>query len=216
MALSLQHRAQDRRAASSCAHRQLHGGEPSARQGHRRRLRRHRLRHRWQDLGRRVSGRRLCQIYPPWALALCADARRRRRRPPALAHGAELSARCLRATDSRLGSQLPRRDRQADRTRRHHARPRIKTVETSSCGRLFDAVAAMLGLGSEVTFEGQAAIALETAAARARASLDTQPYPFDIDGPTSPDAPMIVDLRPTFAAIATDAAQAVPAEASSV
>ena len=44
---------------------------------------------------------------------------------------------------------------------------RIQTVETSSCGRLFDAVAAMLGLGSEVTFEGQAAIALETAAARA-------------------------------------------------
>src|ERR1019366_6213262 len=44
---------------------------------------------------------------------------------------------------------------------------RIQTVETSSCGRLFDAVAAILGLASEVTFEGQAAIALETAAVRA-------------------------------------------------
>ena len=43
---------------------------------------------------------------------------------------------------------------------------RIQTVETSSCGRLFDAVAAILGIASEVTFEGQAAIALETAAAR--------------------------------------------------
>jgi hydrogenase maturation protein HypF len=41
---------------------------------------------------------------------------------------------------------------------------RIQTVETSSCGRLFDAVSALLGLASEVTFEGQAAIALEAAA----------------------------------------------------
>src|ERR1017187_11037046 len=55
---------------------------------------------------------------------------------------------------------------------------KIQTVETSSCGRLFDAVAAMLGIASEVTFEGQAAIALETAAARApgKQSL-AEPHP---------------------------------------
>ena len=78
---------------------------------------------------------------------------------------------------------------------------RIQTVETSSCGRLFDAVAAMLGLGSEVTFEGQAAIALETVATRARdRNHDLRPYPFAIDG----DDPMVLDLRPAIIAIAED------------
>jgi hydrogenase maturation protein HypF len=72
----------------------------------------------------------------------------------------------------------------------------IQTVETSSCGRLFDAVAALLGLASEVTFEGQAAIALEAAA---NPGIDER-YDFAIEE----GEPIILDLRPVIMAMVKD------------
>jgi hydrogenase maturation protein HypF len=48
---------------------------------------------------------------------------------------------------------------------RRQVERRVHTVSTSSMGRLFDAVASLLDLAHEVSFEGQAAMALEAAAA---------------------------------------------------
>jgi hydrogenase maturation protein HypF len=79
----------------------------------------------------------------------------------------------------------------------------IQTVETSSCGRLFDAVAALVGLSSEVTFEGQAAIALESIAFPGVTSR----YEFILHE----DDPMTIDLRPAIRAIVDDLAAGVAA-----
>ncbi|MEO8028804.1 MAG: carbamoyltransferase HypF, partial [Bryobacteraceae bacterium] len=70
----------------------------------------------------------------------------------------------------------------------------INTVDCSSCGRLFDAAAAILGVRLESNFEGQAAMQLEAIAAPAQDG-----YPFDLDD-------RVIDFRPAIRALVDERA----------
>jgi hydrogenase maturation protein HypF len=67
----------------------------------------------------------------------------------------------------------------------------VNTIPTSSAGRLFDAVASLIGLRHTVSFEGQAAMMLE-ATAETVSGPSGAPYEFALTGAD----PVDVDLRP--------------------
>lgn len=77
---------------------------------------------------------------------------------------------------------------------------------TSSCGRLFDAVAALAGLRYRVGYEGQAAMQLEARAGEINRLSDHSGYQLDIRGD---EFPLVLDWQPLLEQVMADLANHV-------
>jgi len=89
----------------------------------------------------------------------------------------------------------------------------VNSPLTSSCGRLFDAVAALIGIRQEVNYEAQAAIELEMAIA---SSDEDTAYPMKLVPELVPeDDHWIVSTRPLFEALLDDLGRNLPVAAIS-
>jgi hydrogenase maturation protein HypF len=118
---------------------------------------------------------------------------------PALAYLADTFGGAAEFPELAIWREVPESQRKLVRSMIAHG---VNSIETSSCGRLFDAVASLIGLRQQINFEGQAAIELETIAADGVVDA----YPFGLDGDS-------VDFRPAIEGIVAEVRKGARAEA---
>ena len=116
----------------------------------------------------------------------------------ALAHLLDAEVEC-----PKFAARIPDADR---RVVTQMIERRFNTPQTSSVGRLFDAVASLSGVRDRVSCEGQAAMELESLATNL---TDETAYPISIDADSS--GAFVVDTRPLIRAVASDVADGVSA-----
>lgn len=86
----------------------------------------------------------------------------------------------------------------------------VNSPLTSSMGRLFDAVAALLGICGEATYEGEPACLLEAAAQRARRSAPLAG--FRLLSPEAPGLPRVIDTVPVLRSLLEGVSDGVPVD----